>query len=87
MFKTFFFQCKHCIMTIPLPLQNKITYEPALPSIRNQLIQKVSMGSVIKTFVYYKTPFWRIEGAFCVHYASTVPFGFGLTVAFNSTSN
>lgn len=50
-------------MAIPPPLQQKITYEPDLPSLRNQLIQRIPMGSVIKTFMYYKTPFWRKKGS------------------------
>ncbi|XP_069103415.1 amine oxidase [flavin-containing]-like isoform X2 [Argopecten irradians] len=56
------YQGKYVIVATPLPLQNKITYEPPLPCLRNQLIQRVPMGSVIKTFVYYNTPFWREKG-------------------------
>ncbi|XP_033759978.1 amine oxidase [flavin-containing]-like isoform X2 [Pecten maximus] len=56
------YQGRYVIVATPLPLQNKITYEPSLPALRNQLIQRVPMGSVIKTFVYYKTPFWREKG-------------------------
>ncbi|OWF56713.1 amine oxidase [flavin-containing]-like isoform X1 [Mizuhopecten yessoensis] len=58
------YQGKYVIVATPLPLQNRITYEPPLPCLRNQLIQRVPMGSVIKTFLYYKTPFWREKG-FC----------------------
>ncbi|XP_050391107.1 amine oxidase [flavin-containing], partial [Patella vulgata] len=53
---------KYVIIAAPLPLQNKIVYEPPLPGLRNQLIQRLPMGSVIKTFMYYKTPFWREKG-------------------------
>ncbi|XP_064615850.1 LOW QUALITY PROTEIN: amine oxidase [flavin-containing]-like [Liolophura sinensis] len=50
------------IIASPLPLQQKMIYEPPLPARRNQLISRVPMGSVIKTFVYYKTAFWREKG-------------------------
>ncbi|XP_022288515.2 amine oxidase [flavin-containing] B-like [Crassostrea virginica] len=56
------FKAKRVIIAAPLPLQNKIVYEPPLPSLRNQLVQRIPMGSVIKTFLYYKTPFWREKG-------------------------
>eukprot|EP00105_Crassostrea_gigas_P030254 XP_011452496.1 PREDICTED: amine oxidase [flavin-containing] A isoform X1 [Crassostrea gigas] len=56
------FRAKRVIIASPLPLQNKITYDPPLPSLRNQLIQRIPMGSVIKTFCYYKTPFWKEKG-------------------------
>nr|AWS00961.1 monoamine oxidase [Tegillarca granosa] len=56
------YTANHVVMAIPPPLQQKITYEPDLPSLRNQLIQRIPMGSVIKTFMYYKTPFWRHKG-------------------------
>ncbi|KAL5005211.1 hypothetical protein ScPMuIL_018667 [Solemya velum] len=58
------FHAKYAVVATPLPLQNKMTYEPPLPSLRNQLIQRIPMGSVIKTFMYYKKPFWR-ENGFC----------------------
>ncbi|XP_048745528.2 amine oxidase [flavin-containing]-like [Ostrea edulis] len=58
------YRAKHVIIATPLPLQSKITYDPPLPSLRNQLIQRLPMGSVIKTFCYYKTSFWREKG-FC----------------------
>ncbi|XP_041355941.1 amine oxidase [flavin-containing]-like isoform X2 [Gigantopelta aegis] len=56
------FSAKYVIVATPLPLQQKIVYEPPLPSRRNQLIQRLPMGSVIKTFMYYNTPFWRKKG-------------------------
>lgn len=56
------YTANHVVMAIPPPLQQKITFEPNLPSLRNQLIQRIPMGSVIKTFMYYKTPFWRHKG-------------------------
>ncbi|KAG8589735.1 hypothetical protein GDO81_006509 [Engystomops pustulosus] len=55
----FIFQAKYVISAIPPTLTTKIHFNPELPPIRNQLIQRLPMGSVIKTMMYYKEPFWR----------------------------
>ncbi|CAN7997060.1 unnamed protein product [Ixodes hexagonus] len=55
-------QADHAIIAIPLPMQLKIHYEPPLPPLRNQLIQRSPVGSAIKINVYYSTPFWREKG-------------------------
>ncbi|GAB1600298.1 hypothetical protein Ahia01_000307500 [Argonauta hians] len=56
------YHAKRVILASPVPLQNKIIYEPPLPPLRNQLIQRIPMGTVIKTFLYYKKPYWREKG-------------------------
>ncbi|XP_072901613.1 amine oxidase [flavin-containing] [Hemitrygon akajei] len=53
------FEAKYIISAIPPALSLKIHYEPPLPPMRNQLIQRVPMGCVIKCMVYYKDNFWR----------------------------
>jgi monoamine oxidase len=50
------------IVTVPLPLTTRIAYDPALPPGRDALAQRSPMGSVIKFFVAYRTPFWRRRG-------------------------
>ncbi|XP_064615437.1 LOW QUALITY PROTEIN: amine oxidase [flavin-containing]-like [Liolophura sinensis] len=50
---------KYVILAIPPAVMNKIRFQPALPSLKNQLLQRVPMGSVIKTVMFYKTAFWR----------------------------
>jgi len=40
----------------------KMHFNPELPPLRNQLINRVPMGSVIKCMVYYKENFWRKKG-------------------------
>lgn len=37
-------------------------FNPELPPLRNQLINRVPMGSVIKCMVYYRENFWRKKG-------------------------
>nr|XP_008105637.1 PREDICTED: amine oxidase [flavin-containing] A [Anolis carolinensis] len=55
---------RYVISAIPPVLTTKIHFEPALPTKRNQLIQRIPMGSVIKCMMYYKDAFWKRMG-FC----------------------
>jgi monoamine oxidase len=50
------------IVAVPPALAGRIAYRPALPGWRNQLTQRVPMGSVIKVHAIYEEPFWRSEG-------------------------
>nr|AIT11918.1 monoamine oxidase [Platynereis dumerilii] len=53
---------KYVIMAMSPTLQQKLLYDPPMPPIRSQLIQRVPMGSCIKNYVMYKRPFWREKG-------------------------
>uniref|UniRef100_A0A7M4G2N9 monoamine oxidase n=1 Tax=Crocodylus porosus TaxID=8502 RepID=A0A7M4G2N9_CROPO len=53
------YEGKYVISAIPPGLTTKIHFNPELPTKRNQLIQRLPMGSVIKCMVYYKEAFWR----------------------------
>ncbi|XP_038073336.1 amine oxidase [flavin-containing] B-like [Patiria miniata] len=53
------YSCSFVISAVPQALIGRITFSPPLPSLRNQLIQRIPMGSCIKVLLYYKTPFWR----------------------------
>uniref|UniRef100_A0AAR2JQA2 Amine oxidase n=1 Tax=Pygocentrus nattereri TaxID=42514 RepID=A0AAR2JQA2_PYGNA len=55
-------QAKYVIVAIPPGLNLKIHFNPELPPLRNQLIHRVPMGSVIKCMVYYRENFWRKKG-------------------------
>jgi len=50
------------VIAIPPPLAGRIDYEPALPPARDQLTQRLPMGSVIKSMAVYDEPFWRADG-------------------------
>lgn len=50
------------ILATPPGLNLKMHFSPELPPLRNQLIHRVPMGSVIKCMVYYKENFWRKKG-------------------------
>lgn len=52
----------HAIVAVPLPLSVRIRYSPPLPPQRDALAQHMPMGSVIKYWVAYETPFWRKRG-------------------------
>jgi monoamine oxidase len=50
------------ILAMPPAIAGRIGYRPAMPGWRNQLTQRVPMGSVIKVHAIYEEPFWRGEG-------------------------
>jgi monoamine oxidase len=50
------------ILAVPPAIAGRIGYRPAMPGWRNQLTQRVPMGSVIKVHAIYEEPFWRGEG-------------------------
>ena len=54
--------CRFVVVAVPPTLASRISYEPALPSLRDQLTQKMPMGSVMKLMAVYDEPFWRAEG-------------------------
>ncbi len=55
-------RARRAVVTAPPLLAGRITYEPALPAGREQLTQRMPMGSVIKCMAVYDEPFWRAEG-------------------------
>ena len=50
------------ILALPPTLAGRIAYRPAMPGWRDQLTQRVPMGSVIKFHAIYDEPFWRPDG-------------------------
>jgi monoamine oxidase len=50
------------ILAVPPAIAGRIGYRPALPGWRNQLTQRVPMGSIIKVHALYDEPFWRQHG-------------------------
>ncbi|KAH3812755.1 amine oxidase [flavin-containing] B-like [Dreissena polymorpha] len=53
------YRCKYVVSAVPAPLLNRVEFDPPLSGRRMQLMQRMPMGSIIKTVMYYKTPFWR----------------------------
>jgi monoamine oxidase len=56
------FRAARVIVAIPPTLCGRIDYTPELPARRDQLTQRMPMGSVIKCIAAYKRPFWRDAG-------------------------
>jgi monoamine oxidase len=50
---------KHVVLAIPPNQIVRIDFAPVLPRRRSKLMQRMEMGSVIKCFAIYDTPFWR----------------------------
>lgn len=56
------YRAKYVILAVPPAVQNKIHYEPGLGFLKNQLNQRMPMGTVMKCIVYYREAFWRKRG-------------------------
>ncbi len=55
----FSFTAKHCIVAVPPAVSTDIQYTPAVPSAQWQLMKASFMGSVVKCYAVYDSPFWR----------------------------
>jgi monoamine oxidase len=55
-------RARRVIVAVPPALAGRIEYDPPLPSRRDQLTQRMPMGSVIKCMAVYEEPFWREDG-------------------------
>lgn len=53
---------RRAIVAVPPPLAARISYNPLLPAARDQLTQRMPMGSIGKAIAVYDTPFWRADG-------------------------
>ena len=50
------------VVALAPTLAARIAYDPPLPAARDQLCQRVPMGSVIKCMAIFDEPFWRADG-------------------------
>jgi monoamine oxidase len=57
------FKGKQVIVAMPPALTARIMFEPALPPLRDQLVQRFPQGSYAKFEAVYPTPFWREDGS------------------------
>lgn len=53
------YECRYVISAIPPTFTAKIHFRAELPSERNQLIQCLPVGPIIKCMTYYKEAFWK----------------------------
>lgn len=54
--------CDRVIVALPPTLAGRLRYHPALPGVRDQLTQRMPMGTVIKVHAIYPAAFWREDG-------------------------
>ncbi len=64
---------RRAIVAIPPPLAARIDYHPQLPALRDQLTQRMPMGTVVKVHATYSEPFWRAAGLTGQAVADTAP--------------
>ena len=55
-------RARRCVVTVPPALAGRIDYDPPLPGRRDQLTQRMPLGSVSKCMAIYDEPFWRADG-------------------------
>jgi monoamine oxidase len=67
---------RRVVVALAPTLAGRISYEPALPALRDQLTQRVPQGSVIKFEAVYDKPFWRGQGLNGQSYSDRPPVGF-----------
>ncbi len=53
---------KRALLAIAPTLAGRIDYDPPLSGYRDQLTQRMPMGTVVKCMAVYDEPFWRSEG-------------------------
>jgi monoamine oxidase len=53
---------RRAIVAIAPTLAGRIAYDPPLPGFRDQLTQRMPLGTVAKCMAIYSEPFWRSDG-------------------------
>ncbi|MDH3315002.1 MAG: FAD-dependent oxidoreductase [Gammaproteobacteria bacterium] len=76
-------RAKRVVVAVPLAIAGRISYEPLLPTARDQIHQRVAMGSTVKIFATYERAFWRERGLS----GEAVGTSGAISVAFDNTSN
>lgn len=56
------YRARRVIVTVPIPLVERIAFEPPLPAPIAESLQRQPMGSVTKINAVYAEPFWRADG-------------------------
>lgn len=56
------YKARYVISAMPQVLLNSVSFDPPLPPLKGQLIQRIPMGSVIKSVTFYERAFWRAKG-------------------------
>ncbi len=76
-------RARRVVVAVPLAIAGRIAYEPLLPAARDQIHQRVAMGSTLKIFATYQRAFWRERGLS----GEAVGTSGAISVAFDNTSH
>lgn len=68
-------EAARAVVAIPPTLAGRIAYHPPLDGQRDQLVQRMPQGSVVKFHVLYDEPWWRDEGLSGMVLAPNEPIG------------
>lgn len=63
------------VVAVPPTLAGRITYDPPVGAMRDQLVQHMPQGSVVKFHVLYDEPWWRDQGLSGLVLAPGEPIG------------
>jgi len=55
-------RARRAVVALAPTLAGRIAYDPALPGFRDQLTQRMPLGTVAKCMAIYDEPFWRADG-------------------------
>ena len=55
-------EARRAIVAVAPTLAGRLVYDPPLPGFRDQLTQRMPLGTVAKCMAIYPEPFWRHEG-------------------------
>ncbi len=55
-------RARRAVVALAPTLAGRIAYAPALPGFRDQLTQRMPLGTVAKCMAIYDEPFWRADG-------------------------
>ncbi len=56
------YRARFVVVAVPPVLAGRIAYDPPLSPARDLLTQRMPMGTIMKVYVRYATPFWRAQG-------------------------
>lgn len=55
-------RARRAVVALAPTLAGRIAYDPPLPGFRDQLTQRMPLGTVAKCMAIYEEPFWRADG-------------------------
>jgi monoamine oxidase len=55
-------RARRAVVAVAPTLAGRLAYDPPLPGFRDQLTQRMPLGTVAKCMAIYEEPFWRNEG-------------------------